>query len=78
MTLLDLSAIGLQIVLPLVFVAWVAVFPSRSRIGFIVQGLGDSSGLACAVASCRLDDPALVGSLWLPWSFGRRSALAGA
>lgn len=40
MTLLDLSTIGLQIVLPLVFVAWVAVFPARSRIGFIVQVLG--------------------------------------
>ncbi len=40
MTLLDLSTIGLQIVLPLVFIAWVAVFPARSRIGFIVQGLG--------------------------------------
>lgn len=39
MTVLDLSAIGLQIILPLILVAWVAFGPMSGRIGFLAQAI---------------------------------------
>jgi hypothetical protein len=40
MTMLDLSAIGLQIILPLALIAWLAFGPVGGRFGFALQALG--------------------------------------
>lgn len=34
MSLLDIAAVGLQITLPLPFIAWLALAPMNSRLGF--------------------------------------------
>lgn len=65
MTLLDISTIGLQIVLPLVLVAWVAVSPARSRIGLLVQIFGTISILlALLLAAVWMIPP-----WWVPYGY---------
>jgi hypothetical protein len=44
MSPLDISAIGLQIVLPLSLIAWLIPVPMKSRLGFFLHAL--SIGLA--------------------------------
>jgi len=43
MSLLDITAIGLQIILPLSLIAWLALAPMKSRLGFFLHAL--STGL---------------------------------
>lgn len=63
--LLELSTIGLQIVLPLVFVAWVAVFPGQSRIAFIVQVLGT----AALLLALLLVAVWMIPPWWVPYGY---------
>ena len=39
MSLLDITAIGLQITLPLSLIAWLALAPMKSRLGFFLHAL---------------------------------------
>ena len=59
MSAIDLSAIGLQIALPHLLLAWLIVAPLRSRLGFVVQAL--TTGLVLGAL--------LLVSVWMmpPW-----------
>ena len=59
MTMLDLSTIGLQILLPLSLIAWLAFQPIRGRLGFVVQVAATAAALAAL----------LLGTVWMnpPW-----------
>ena len=59
MTMLDLSTIGLQILLPLSLIAWLAFHPIRGRLGFVVQVAATAAALAAL----------LLGTVWMnpPW-----------
>ena len=46
MTMLDLSTIGLQILLPLSLIAWLAFQPIGGRLGFVVQVAATAVALA--------------------------------
>jgi len=65
MTLLNLSTIGLQIVLPLVLIAWVSYFPVQNRIGLFAQILGTISVLlALLLAAVWMIPP-----WWVPYAY---------
>lgn len=63
--MLDLSAISLQILLPLLLIAWAAYFPAQSRFGLIVQVLGTLLVLlALLLAAVWIIPP-----WWVPYAF---------
>jgi Peptidase family M23 len=65
MTMLDVTTVGLQIVLPLLLVALIVVLPARSRAGFIVQVAATGLMLlALLLAAVWMIPP-----WWVPYSY---------
>jgi hypothetical protein len=64
-SLLDITAIGLQIILPLSLIAWLALAPMKSRLGFFLHAL--SSGLV--LTGLLLVAVWLIPPWWMPYLF---------
>ena len=63
---------ALQLALPLIFIAWIAVAPPRSLGGFVIQALSTSTGLlALGLTGIWLFPP-----WWTPYAFGGLLLLA--
>lgn len=65
MNVIDLSAIGLQILLPLALIGWLAFSPLHSRMGFLLQALATG----CALFALLLSAVWMIPPWWVPFVY---------